>query len=232
MPAFGESFREVQTALNERYGSLGQGDALGDPFAALVAVALGRFLDAPKRTRAVNGLAEAGLLDPASLSGADAAEIAEVLKGAGVSVPARSLAPLRRLAHWVAESYSGRVESLRDDTIDTAALREELVGLNGIGPATADSLLLFALRRAAYPVDRASYRILVRHGWLDADAGYDEARSVVERQCSDDPSALAQLSAALERVGREYCRAAVAKCERCPLRPFLPENGPVEIDAY
>ena len=95
----------------------------------------------------------------------------------------------------------------------------------GRGPA---ALLLHGLRRPAYPLDRASYRILVRHGWLDPSADYDEARDVVERLDPDVPEHLARLSAWLERIGREYCRPTIAKCERCPLRSFLPEGGPRE----
>ena len=50
-----------------------------------------------------------------------------------------------------------------------AAPSEELAGIKGIGPAAADAMVLFALKRPAYPVDRATFRVLVRHGWLDVD---------------------------------------------------------------
>ena len=147
-------------------------------------------------------------------------------------MPTRSLGPLRRVARWVVDHHAGSAEALRDEDLATDQLREELLGLNGVGPATADALLLFALRRPVYPVDRATYRILIRHDWLDPTADYDEARAVVERQGPDDPSGLARLSDWLERVGREFCRAGVARCERCPLRPFLPEGGPSEPETF
>src|SRR5262249_11967694 len=93
---------------------------------------------------------------------------------------------------------------------------------------TADALLLRALARPIYPLDRASYRILVRHGWLDLSADYDEARAVVERLSPDDPGTLAQLSDWLARIGGGVCRVRGAKCDPCPLRPFLPEGGPID----
>jgi endonuclease-3 related protein len=126
--------------------------------------------------------------------------------------------PLQRLARWVAGR--GSAEAL--DDISTGRLREELLGVNGIGPASADAVLLLALRRPVFPVDRASYRVLVRHGWLDTSADYEEARAAWERPAGDDPGTLARLAAGLEQVGREFCRASVARCERCPLRPLLP----------
>ncbi len=102
--------------------------------------------------------------------------------------------------------------------------------LKGLGPATVDSILSRGLGRATYPVDRATYRILVRHGWLDPTADYDEARSVAESLAPDDSAMLTRLSAAFERVGRDFCKPTVAKCERCPLRSLLPEGGPREAD--
>ena len=83
-----------------------------------------------------------------------------------------------------------------------------------------------------YPLDRATYRILIRHGWLDSSADYDEARDVVERPWAGDPVTLARLSDWLARIGSEFCRVRVAKCDRCPLRGFLPEGGPVEPEGF
>ena len=88
--------------------------------------------------------------------------------------------------------------------------------------------MLEALDRAVYPVDRPSYRIFARHGWIDATADYDEARDTFERLEPDAPSALRQLGVWLDEVASDYCRATKPKCEKCPLKPFLPESGPLD----
>jgi endonuclease-3 related protein len=209
MPALDESFPAIVAALAERYAApVPVGVAAGvDPFRALVAVLLSRVVDPIRAARGLDALADAGLLDPLALAEAEVAEIGDTLKSSGVNVPARGLA-------------------LAEGTHATESLREELASLNGIGPATADALLLLGLNRPVYPLDRATYRVLVRHGWLDTSAGYDEARAVVEGPCHDDPETLARLSDWLERIGREFCRVGAPKCDRCPLRPFLPEGGP------
>ena len=135
--------------------------------------------------------------------------------------------PLQRIASWA----SGRdFDAEAVANLSTGAIREAWRGLNGVGPATADALLLFALGRPTYPVDRASYRIMVRHGWLDPSSDYDEARSVLEGIALDDPEALARLSLAFEKLGRDACKPTAPRCERCPLRPLLPEGGPVETE--
>lgn len=233
MPTFDESFSRIELALDERFGrteSVAKGTA--DSFAAALAVILGQSSDAKKVAKALLALAEGGLLEPQALAEADPAEIVDTLKGSGVSTPARALGPLRRIAAWVVSRQEGSPDPLSDDSISTDELREELRGLTGIGPATADEILLVAGHRGAYPVDRATYRILVRHGWLDPTAEYDEARSVMERQGFEDPETLHRLSGWFARIGREFCKPSVAKCERCPLQPFLPEGGALEPDAF
>jgi endonuclease III related protein len=227
MPALDESFAAIEAALAERYGrppAIAEGR---DPFEAVVAVVLDRALEARKLAPALDALRDAGLLDPRAMAEADATELVATLRDAGVSAPARALGPLLRLARWVVDRFEGDPDALTDETASTSSLRDDLAQIHGVGPATADAILLHALGRASYPVDRASYRILVRHGWLDPTAEYDEARSVVERQAPDDPDRLARLSSWFERIGRDACRASVAKCDRCPLRPFLPEGGPL-----
>jgi endonuclease-3 related protein len=229
MPTFDESFAEILDALAGEYARPEAPELA--PFPALVATLLERAAEPRKVSRALLALDDAGLLDPQALAEADPAEVSDALKTSGLTFPARALGPLRRLARWLVERHHGSVDALRAGAVPTDQLREELAQLNGIGLTTAEALLLFALRRPVYPLDRRTSRIFLRHGWLDSASEYDEARSVVERPARDDPVALAQLASGLERVGREFCRARVAKCEGCPLRGFLPEGGPIEIEA-
>ncbi|SIN76090.1 DNA-3-methyladenine glycosylase III [Singulisphaera sp. GP187] len=235
MPTFDESFSSIEQTLGERFGrpeSIAEGSF--DSFATAIAVILGQSIDAKKVAKGLEALAEAGLLEPQPLTEADPAEIVDAFKAFGVSLPARVLGPVRRMAAWVVsrQASAHALDPLRDESISTGALREELRGLAGIGPATADEILLLAGQRGVYPVDRATYRILVRHGWLDPTAEYEEARSVMERPGHDDPETLHRLSDGFARVGREFCKPSVAKCGRCPLQPFLPEGGALEPDAF
>ena len=230
MPTLDESAPGVLAALAAHYGrppaDLPTGTARFEP---IVAALLARSVDARKAATATEALRDAGLLEPGALAEADPQTVAGILKAAGVPSTPKALGPLVRMARWIAERHQGAVDSLTD--VATAQLREDLLGLNGIGPPSADAVLLFGLGRAAYPVDRASYRVAARHGWLDPWAEYDEARAVLEHLAPDDPAGLARLSAWLERVGRDFCKAGAPKCDRCPLRPFLPEGGPRSVEA-
>lgn len=230
MPSLDESFPEIRDALADRYGRPEPSTAGLDPFEAMVATMLDRALDPKKRDATLIALRDEGLLEPHALAGADTAEVEDALRSAGLAVSRAALTPLRRLVQWLVERHQGSADELagHESTVSADELREELRALNGVGPATADAILLFALRRPVYPLDRATYRVLARHGWVEADATYDEARDVVERLGADDPATLVRLSDWFERVGLEFCRAGAPRCERCPLRPFLPANGPVD----
>jgi len=233
MPTFDDSYPAIEPALLQRYGRPALAiDPSLDAFGAAVAVILGRTFEAKKVAKGIDALAEAGLLEAGAWVESDPLEIVDVLKGAGVSATVKVVGPIRRLAGWLMSRQENSPDPLRDESLATSVLREELYGLSGIGPATADAILLWAGHRPVYPVDRPSYRILVRHGWLDPTAEYDEARSVLERAGREDVGALTDLAGWFEQLGRDYCKASVAKCARCPLQPFLPEGGPLEPDAF
>ncbi len=230
MPSLDASFDRMVSALAERYGQpaptpIGIAD---DTFAAILTAALSRTVDSRKVGKAIEALRESNLMEPAALAGADPIEVAETVRQAGAAMPAPVVGVLLRLAGWIVGSHGGSVASL--DDVATALLRDQIRTLKGVGPASTDAILLEALGRPTYPVDRASYRILVRHGWLEPTADYDEARAILDAQAPDDAATLMRLSGWFERVGREACRPSVAKCERCPLQPFLPEGGPIEPD--
>jgi endonuclease III related protein len=100
-------------------------------------------------------------------------------------------------------------------------------------------LILYALKRPSYPVDRATFRVLVRHDWLEPTATYEEARDLIVDHAlnqanlreGDGANLLAELAHGMEQLGRRFCRAARPRCDGCPLEPFLPEGGAREIDA-
>jgi endonuclease-3 related protein len=194
-------------------------------FAAVAAAYLSRFVDDRAVMAGIDALRESGRLEPGALADADPTEVEDDWRASGARSLVKLARPLIKVARWAADLLDddGRIGG----SASTEALREGLRGIRGVGPATTDAILLEGLGRPAYPVDRASYRILVRHGWIDAGADYEEARSLIEAAVGDDPAGLLRLSAGFERLGREACRASVARCDRCPLRPLLPEGGPL-----
>lgn len=219
MPSLEDSAPAILPTLAEHFGSPDL-TPTGDPIRAF----LERSIESRKVQALLDAWRDAGVLEPAVLAATDASVLVNLARDAGVTPSPKVLGPLRRLADWLAR----RGDAIEEASTET--LRDELLALNGIGSATADAVLRDGLGRAVFPVDRASYRIFVRHEWVDPWAEYDDARLALQRLAPDDALNLARLSAWFERVGRDYCRPSVAKCDGCPLRLFLPAGGPLLSD--
>jgi len=248
MPTLDDAFSTVHSSLVARFGlppALFEG--LVGPFEAMSAVLLERNLGPQKAVAALGGLRESELLAPDLLAKADVVELIDAVAEQGLSISAGALAPLHRLARWLVQHHDGRIEALFDPHRSTEWLRGELASIKGIGMAGADAVLLYALKRPAYPVDRATFRVLVRHGWLDQTATYDEARDLLvdctssfaykldERDRAEGEVLVAEnlmeLAYGMDQVGRRYCKAAAARCDDCPLVSLLPEGGCRQVDA-
>jgi endonuclease-3 related protein len=99
--------------------------------------------------------------------------------------------------------------------------------VNGIGPETADSILLYALDKPVMVVDAYTHRIWARHGWIDYDVDYHRLQEEVAAGLPDEAPLLNELHALLVNVGHHWCKR-VPKCDECPLRDMLPATGVVE----
>jgi endonuclease-3 related protein len=227
MPTLDEALPLIRAAAAGPGGSIVGRAGEDESFGAMAAALLARQVGPSIGRSVIDALAEQGLLDPARLDQAEVPEIQDALRGKVRSISVRTLAPLKHLAQWLVERSDGRAGSLTESARSTDEIREELAGVRGVGLVGADAILLAALRRPSYPVDRGTYRILVRHGWLDGSATYDDARELVVHRAGGDPDVLIGLSAGMEELAARFCRASAPRCDACPLRSLLPEGGPL-----
>ena len=102
---------------------------------------------------------------------------------------------------------------------DAAALREDLLTVNGIGPETADSIVLYAAGRASFVIDAYTHRIVVRHGLVGPRADYTTGKALFETHLRRDVELWKDYHAQLVAVGKHFCRPR-ARCEGCPLARF------------
>ena len=244
MPTLDHAFEAVRSAMIGHFGAAADDFEGLAPFDAMVAVVLKRALGGERGRAALDALGDDDLLTPERLADAELLEIADALRGKGIAATVKTIAPLKHLARWVVEHRDTGIFATAEDDSEKVPLRlgwllEELGAIKGIGPATADAIVLFALKRPSYPVDRASFRVLVRHGWLDSTASYDEARDLLVDRAMHGADELEEQAAAtlidlsreMDRLGRQFCRAAAPHCGGCPLEHLLPEGGPREVDA-
>ncbi|MEX2316236.1 MAG: endonuclease III domain-containing protein [Pirellulales bacterium] len=194
------------------------------PFEVMIGAVLVQNTSWKNVERAIANLRDAGLIDPQALYALPADELAELIRPAGYfQVKTKRL---RNLLKFVIDQYDGSLEAMAQT--DQASLREQLLAIHGIGPETADAILLYALGRPTFVVDTYTHRVLARHGWIGYEAGYDEIKDHFETSLPADAPLYNEYHALLVRVGKDFCRRTAPKCETCPLASLLPSGGIVE----
>ncbi|MFN2268336.1 MAG: endonuclease III domain-containing protein [Desulfonatronovibrio sp.] len=107
------------------------------------------------------------------------------------------------------------------EKMDLKQLRSKLLEVKGIGPETADSILLYALNRPSFVVDAYTQRILNRHSIIHEDADYNEIQELFTSCLPEDVLLFNEYHALLVRVGKSWCRKKAPLCSECPLEIYL-----------
>lgn len=116
---------------------------------------------------------------------------------------------------WLEREAGGDLAGLAVRT--TVELRGELLGLWGIGPETADSILCYALGRPVFVVDAYTRRAARRHGWCAAGTGYDDLAELFTAGLPRDAGVYNELHALLVRLAKAHCAKRGPRCRGCPL---------------
>jgi endonuclease III related protein len=162
--------------------------------------------------RVIADLKGDGSLEPKILREMPESELARRLKPAGYyNIKARRL---KNFLDFFAQRHQDSMAKMAG--ADAAALRAELLNIKGIGPETADSILLYALHKPTFVVDAYTFRILSRHGLVAETLSYEELRQVFLDHLPPEVALFQEYHALLVRLGKEFCRPR-PKCDNCPL---------------
>jgi len=162
--------------------------------------------------KAIGNLKKEGALNAKALHGMSHAELASMIRPAGYfNIKAKRL---KNFLSFLTDRYRGSMTGLGKG--DTHSLRAELLGVNGIGPETADSILLYALGKPVFVIDAYTKRALVRHGIAPEDATYHEMQGLFHDSLPHDVSLFNEYHALFVMLGKHYCRPK-PKCGGCPL---------------
>jgi endonuclease-3 related protein len=136
---------------------------------------------------------------------------------------------LKAFVAFVRKDFGGSLR--RMFLTPTGELRGRLLQVHGIGPETADSILLYAGGHAVFVVDAYTHRILGRHA-IGAGAAairpkYEDTRTLIENQLPRDPQIYNEFHALIVDAGKRWCRKSEARCSECPLRDHLPADSPL-----
>jgi endonuclease-3 related protein len=174
--------------------------------------------------RALRQLRMVGLLKIDPLRKISAAELALQIRSAGFY--RQKATTIHNFLDWLDAAHAGSLARLFARPADE--VRPRLLGVKGIGPETADAILLYAGRKPAFVADAYTRRILTRHGLLPPRTSYEAARLFLHQHLPPDHALFNEFHALLVATGKRFCVRNSPRCDGCPLRPFLPSPRPLD----
>lgn len=168
--------------------------------------------------KALANLRRARLLTPVALHRASMARLARLIRPSGYfNLKAKKLKAFTR---FLFAEHRGKLAHLF--ALDAARLREELLAVYGIGPETADSIILYAARQPVFVVDAYTRRVFERLGLARAGAAYADLQSLFAQNLPRDEPLFNEYHALLVALGKHICRKRAPRCGECPLREVCP----------
>lgn len=207
-----KSLLEVYNRLSEYYGP--QNWWPGDTkFEILVGTVLTQNTNWLNVTKAIDNLRNAGLLSFEAMSEAPPDELAEFIRPSGYyNIKAKRLHNLLRM---IIDTYSGDLDSLLDDVIENA--RANLLSVKGVGPETADAILLYCGNHPVFVVDAYTHRVFSRHGLVPEECDYHELQEEFTSRLAPDSQLYGEYHALIVMVGKQFCKKNSPLCSSCPL---------------
>lgn len=183
------------------------------PFEVMVGAILAQNTNWGNVAKAIANLQRAGVLHPRRLYDLPPPQLAALIRPAGYfNIKTQRLC---HFLHYFLTQYDGDVSRMAARPL--AALREELLAVKGIGPETADSILLYALEKPSFVVDAYTHRILHRHDLTSDTSTYEELQATFMEALPVDAKLYNDYHAQLVAIGKQFCRPRDPRCRECPL---------------
>ena len=163
--------------------------------------------------KAIANMRDAGVLDAQRLKRIDPVSLSEIIRPAGFY--RIKAARLKSFIDFLWDEYDGSLENMR--RTETEALRGRLLAVRGIGPETADSILLYAVEKPVFVVDAYTFRFLRNHGLHSRAQTYEEVQSIFMRHLPLDTHLFNEFHALIVLLCQRFCKKNPL-CEPCPLR--------------
>jgi endonuclease-3 related protein len=163
--------------------------------------------------KAITNLKKAKKLNSKALRNISPTKLASLIRPAGYfNIKADRL---KHFIDFLADNYNGSMKKMRAE--EALLLREKLLGVKGVGPETADSMLLYALEKPVFVIDAYTKRILSRHKLVSEKAAYHDLQDIFYENLPQDVKLFNEYHALFVMLGKDYCRPK-PRCEGCPLQ--------------
>jgi endonuclease-3 related protein len=185
------------------------------PFEIAVGAILTQNTNWSNVEKAIKNLKDAKVLSAKALHEMPHNKLASLIRPAGYfNIKAKRL---KSFIDFLIDNYNGSMKKIKKE--DVYLLRKKLLNVHGIGPETADSILLYALDKPVFVIDAYTKRVLSRHKILNYNASYEEYQALFHKELDEDIQLFNEYHALFVRVGKDYCKPKPL-CEKCPLNNF------------
>ena len=163
--------------------------------------------------KAIRKLKEKGVLSPEGIHRLKKKELAPLIRSSGYYRIKTDR--LKAFIDFLYEEFNGNLKEMRKRKLEE--LRENLLGVKGIGPETADSILLYGLKKSIFVVDAYTKRILSRHGIISGETSYEEVQRLFMDHLPLDEKLFNEYHALFVHLGKMVCKKK-PRCDICPLK--------------
>jgi len=210
-----ELLQDIYDKLFETFGPLGWWPA-ETPFEVILGAILTQNTAWKNVVKAIDNLNRNDALNFRAICDLPAPTLASLIRSSGFYN--EKAKKLKAFCEHITRDWNGSLDDFLAQ--DGEELRSELLGIRGIGPETADCIVLYAACKPSFVVDAYTYRIFSRHGWIDETISYDELRDFFMEAIEPSVPFYQEYHALLVKIGHLFCRRKPL-CESCPLNVFF-----------
>ena len=184
------------------------------PFEVIVGAILTQNTNWQNVAKAIDNLKRAKVLNPRKLHSLSLNKLAQLIRPSGYfNIKAKRL---KSFLDFFFQKYNGSLKKMFKRNLDE--LRREILSVKGIGPETADSILLYAGGFPIFVVDAYTKRIFSRQKILSEKTDYHRVQEIFMRNLENDVKLYNEYHALIVRLGKDICKKNKPKCNICPIK--------------
>ena len=163
--------------------------------------------------KTINNLKKQNALSVKAIHEMPVKKLSELIRPAGYyNIKAKRL---KSFIDFLMNDYHGSMKRMKNE--DIHSLKKKLLSINGIGPETADSIILYALEKPVFVIDAYTKRVLSRHGIMNHEKSYDEFQELFYSALKKDMKLFNEYHALFVNLGKTFCKLNKPICDKCPL---------------
>lgn len=176
--------------------------------------------------KALKNIKDAGSISLGFLRETDLNMLAQLIRPTGYFN--QKAARVKGFIEYLDENYHGHLEEML--SLHLQDLRTALLSIKGIGPETADDIILYAAEKPVFVIDSYTKRVMSRHSICSQNVGYEELQTIIETQVPKNVPIYKEFHGLIVILAKNYCHKKNPDCRNCPLGEFDRIQGFGDVD--